>query len=355
MTKQYDALALLSGGLDSLLAIRVIQDQGMSVLGLHYVSPFFGKPWLLKKWEKEYGITAQPVDISQEYTDMVLDGPANGYGKYLNPCLDCKIMMLSRTRELMAEYGAKIIISGEVIGQRPMSQRRDSLNTIRKQADVDDVLVRPLCAKKMDPSNAERAGLVDREQLLDIGGRGRKPQLELAKKYGFKTIPTPAGGCVLTEKESSVRFAELMRNMDRPTPDDFRLAQLGRQTWSGSHWLIMGRNQNDNVRMEELVRPGDMILKTVGFPGPLTIGRPTRSGAWSPEAVRDAASFAASYASKAVKYTQETGKPIEMTVTCNDVTETISVLPSRVTPMGWAEPSADEFREWRNERYPREL
>ena len=159
MNKKYDALALLSGGLDSILAMRTVMDQGLKVLGLHFVTPFFGHEPEIPAWEKLYGIEAVAVDIRQKYVDMVLS-PSQGYGKWLNPCIDCKITMLTHAVGLLPQYGAKFLISGEVVGQRPMSQREDTLNLITKRADVRSVLLRPLCAKRqpVTPMEGIRVG-----------------------------------------------------------------------------------------------------------------------------------------------------------------------------------------------------
>lgn len=174
MKKTYHALALFSGGLDSIIAAKVIQAQGLEVLGLHFVTPFFGKPWRIPGWEKSYNLPIIPVDISEDYIRLLREWPEHHFGKVLNPCVDCKILMMEKARELMEVYGAQFLISGEVVGQRPMSQRRDALNIIRKGADVRDVLLRPLSARLLDPTPMEESGLVDRDKLPQISGRGRK-------------------------------------------------------------------------------------------------------------------------------------------------------------------------------------
>ncbi|WP_022661362.1 adenine nucleotide alpha hydrolase family protein [Paucidesulfovibrio longus] len=346
MNKHYDALALFSGGLDSVLACKTIQDQGLSVLGLHFISPFFGKPHLLERWSRVYGVEIVPVDVSEKYVEMLRD-PANGYGKQVNPCIDCKILMLSHARTLLPQYGAKFLISGEVVGQRPMSQRRDTLNQIRNTAEVKDVLLRPLCALKLEPTPVEESGLVDRERLLDIGGRGRKRQLELARgKYGFKEIPTPGGGCLLTETESAGRFFQVLKHHPAPGLSDFRLSNQGRQLWAGDHWLAVGRNKDDNDRLRELAAPADYLFDVVGFPGPVGLGRPMPGRAWSPEAVSDAAAFVASYSPKAVA----SGRPVRVAAMRGPNRREIVVAPCRETPLGWAEPDTEGLKEWKVER-----
>lgn len=346
MQMQYDALALFSGGLDSVLAARVVQDQGLRVLGLHFVSPFFGKPDQLEHWSRIYGLELTAVDISERFTRMLLD-PPNGYGKLVNPCVDCKIEMLSYARELLAAYGARFLISGEVVGQRPMSQRRDTLNLIRKRAGVADMLLRPLSARKLDPTPMEESGLVDRSRLLRIGGRGRKEQLELARNvYALPEIPTPGGGCLLTESESAGRFYHVLRYHAAPEHTDFQLANLGRQFWAGSHWLSVGRHQDDNERLQELARVGDYVFDVQGFPSPLALGRPLRDGAWSPETVRDAAALMASYSPKAVR----SGGMVGVAVRHRDQVAEVRVHPSRDTALAWTEPGTDGLKEWKIEQ-----
>ncbi|MDR2825250.1 MAG: tRNA(5-methylaminomethyl-2-thiouridylate) methyltransferase, partial [Deltaproteobacteria bacterium] len=142
MPNQYDVIALLSGGLDSLLAARLIKLQGKKVLGLNFVTPFFGKAHLLEKWKNVYGLEAVAVDVSEEFLSILTSWPKHGFGKLLNPCVDCKILLLRKAKELMQTYGAKVIITGEVLGQRPMSQRRDALNIIKRESGVNNLLLR---------------------------------------------------------------------------------------------------------------------------------------------------------------------------------------------------------------------
>ena len=187
---RYDGLALFSGGLDSILAARLLMEQGKKILCLHFTSPFFGDEKAVPVWEKKYGLEIIAVDIAEEYCRMLCHNPANGFGSALNPCVDCKILMMKKAKTLMAQFGAKFLISGEVIGQRPMSQRRDTLHVIRRDAEVKDILLRPLCAKCMEPTPFELSGEVEREKLLGIYGRGRKEQLALAKTFNITDIPT---------------------------------------------------------------------------------------------------------------------------------------------------------------------
>ena len=347
----YDALALFSGGLDSILACKVVQDQGKRVLGLHFVTPFFGKPRAGGFWRRVYGVDTAMIDMSEDYVDMLAQGPAHGFGKFLNPCVDCKILMLRRARELMAQYGASFLISGEVVGQRPMSQRKDTLNLIRNRAGVGEVLVRPLCAKRLDPTPVELAGLVDRERLGDIWGRGRKEQLRLANEvYGFEEVPTPAGGCLLTEPETAARFWMLLRAKPRPAVADFQLSLVGRQffarTEEGTTWLALGRNKQDNDKLADMVRPGDCVFTVRDFPGPMALGRPL-TGPWTAVDVLNAAGLVAGYSPKAMR----AGGEVAVVVARDGAEQAVLVPPDR-NPLGWSEPGLDEeeFKHWKMER-----
>lgn len=307
LSSRPDALALFSGGLDSILAARLIQDQGLSVLCLHFVTPFFGKPQCLEHWEKVYGLRIQAIDISDEFIHMLRQRPAHGYGKVMNPCVDCKILMMRHARTWLERLGARCLVSGEVLGQRPMSQRRDTLNVIRRDGNVRDLLLRPLCAQHLDPTQVEIDGLVDRSRLLGISGRGRKEQLALAAAMQITEIPAPAGGCRLAEKENARAYWPVLRRLPEPATVDFRLANIGRQFWDGPHWLIVGRNQADNEALEALAGPEDLRIKVLDMPGPLALARhaapkdstPEGSVHWSDDDLHHAAALAASYAPRA--------------------------------------------------------
>jgi len=351
MNERYDALSLFSGGLDSLLAHKLVQRQGLRILGLHFVSPFFGKPHLLDHWRATYGVDVVDVDVGEAYVRMLERGPAHGLGSALNPCVDCKILMLAHAKTLLAQYGARFLVSGEVVGQRPMSQRRDALNAIRRDADVKDLLLRPLSALVLEPTPMEESGLVDRSRLLNAAGRGRAKQLALAAEMGITEIPTPGGGCRLTEKEPSARYAPIFRHRPSPSAHDFLLANTGRQFWSGPHWLAVGRDQADNERLAALVREDDIVLDLSELPSPLAVLRlhPDARGTVQEDAlVADAAAFAASYSPKA----RRADGPVRVDVTRGGQTRVIEVSPSRNTPANWREPTWAEAEAWKKERAP---
>jgi hypothetical protein len=344
--RSYHALALFSGGLDSILAAKTVAAQGLSVLGLHFISPFFGKPRQIEHWREVYGLDIVPVDVSDAYVSMLAAGPAHGLGKVLNPCVDCKILMLRRAKALLPEYGASFIISGEVVGQRPMSQRLDALNIISREAGVRDLLLRSLCARKLPPTTAETTGLVDRERLHNFGGRGRKDQLALAAAFGVTEIPTPAGGCLLTEQESARRFFPLFARIPAPTAGDFAVANIGRQYWAGPLWLAIGRNESDNKRLAALARDGDILFSARDYPGPAALARRHPSAVWDAASLTDAAAFVASFHPKAVA----AGGEVAMFARGQGVPP-LRVTPSRQTPLAWHEPTWEETRAGKKDRF----
>jgi hypothetical protein len=356
-TRTYDALALFSGGLDSILATKVIQAQGLRVLGLHYVSPFFGKQHLLGHWRRTYGIEVAPIDVRRAFLDM-LRRPAHGYGKHLNPCVDCKILMLRHARGLLPEYGAQFLVSGEVLGQRPMSQRADTLNLIRKDAGVKELLLRPLSAQKLDPTPMEQNGLVDRSRLPGLWGRGRTGQLELAAHFGITDIPTPAGGCRLAEAEPAARYLPLLIHAADPGPDDFSLTHLARQYWAGPYWLSIGRNERNNLALEAAARPGDILLRLKDVTGPLALARQYAPAAPSPDCdpqawpahvLADAAAFAASYSPRA-RAEAEAGRSVSVLVMRDGQVDELVVTPARQTPLGWSEPRPAVLNAWKKRK-----
>ncbi len=277
------ALLLFSGGLDSILSAKVLEAQGIEVICLRFVTPFFGQDALFdpegvkERIKRKYGLRVELHDITDEYIEM-LKSPPHGYGKYLNPCLDCKIMMVRKAVELLPTYGATFVATGEVLGQRPMSQRRDAMRIVERDSGAEGILLRPLCAKRLRPTRVEEEGLVDRERLLSITGRGRKEQMELAKRFGIDDYPTPAGGCVLADPILSERFREVLRRYPAPDANDFLLAQVGRHflLLDGS-WLVIGRNQAENERLKGLLRPGDIEIKAPDVPSPTAIWRYAKS------------------------------------------------------------------------------
>ncbi|PMQ01566.1 MAG: tRNA 4-thiouridine(8) synthase ThiI [Dictyoglomus sp. NZ13-RE01] len=254
------ALALLSGGLDSLLAVSLIQRQGIEVIGIFFYTPFFN-PENAKKSAEFLGIPLKIIDITEEYLE-ILKKPKYGYGKNMNPCIDCHAFMIRKTFELLKEFSADFIITGEVLGERPMSQNKNSLKLVEKYSGAEDYILRPLSAKLLPPTKPEREGLVIREELLNIQGRSRKVQLQLAKELGLKEIPTPAGGCLLTEPQFSKKLKDLLNHKEDITRRDLELLKIGRHLrLSPDIKVIVGRQKEENEKLINLFGEKDTLFK----------------------------------------------------------------------------------------------
>ena len=294
-------IALYSGGLDSILAVKLMQEQSVDVVAVYFCTPFFGADVLLDPEKhreyhmRVYGIHITPYDFTEDIIDAVND-PEHGFGKHLNPCIDCKIRMLKRAGQMLEELDASFVVTGEVLGQRPMSQRRDAMNLIEKKSGLKDILLRPLCAKHLPPSLPERSDIVDREQLLDAAGRGRKAQIELARKFGIApgNIPNPAGGCLLTDGQISRKVRSTFERFrpGRPSRADIVLDTAGRKFMLDENTvLVISRSEDENRFLSSLVWPGNVFLKIADVPGPLSIVR----GDISEENLRKAAALCLRY------------------------------------------------------------
>lgn len=267
------AISLISGGLDSAVGTKLIIDQGVRVIGLHFSSLFASKR------DKERGIQAQRTarelgiemitkNKGDDYIEIVKN-PRYGYGKNMNPCIDCRIYMLRLTRELLAEVGASFVVTGEVLGQRPMSQRRHTIELIEKQSGLKGLIVRPLSAKLFPPTIPEQEGTVDRERLLDIAGRGRLVQYRLVENYRLSEFGPPGGGCLLTDPIFSRKLKDLMATDKAYTTKDIDFLTMGRHfRVSPSARLIVGRNERENERLTALWEPPYLLMYPVGFTGP---------------------------------------------------------------------------------------
>lgn len=291
------AIGLFSGGLDSILAARLLQEQGIDVEVLIFGSYFFnqsGDCFAVKVAEKN-NVPYKFIDLGEEYHEMVKN-PEHGYGKNLNPCIDCKIFMLRKAKEYAEKNGADFVFTGEVLGQRPKSQHKGALITIEEEADLKGKLLRPLSAKWLQETEPEKKGLVDREKLLKINGRQRKKQLALAEKYGIKDFSTPAGGCLLTEPGYCNKLKDIIDNK-QDDDNNIKLLRLGRHFRKGKAKIIVGKNQEDNENILSLKKEGDLIFEVEDVPGPTTILR----GDNSEDIIKIAAQITARY-SKAKKY-----------------------------------------------------
>jgi len=297
MTEPRTAVALISGGLDSMLAAKVILDQGVRVEGLNFYTGFCveGHTHAIRAKDRakekrnnalwvaeQLGIRLNIIDVAEEYKDVVLN-PRYGYGANLNPCLDCKIFMVHKARAwaFLEENGYDFIITGEVIGQRPKSQRRDTMPLIARESGADDLLVRPLTAKNLPPTKPEREGWIDREKLFGFHGRSRKPQMELAARFGFTEYSQPAGGCCfLTDATYSAKLKDLWdtRGQRDYSLDDILLLKVGRHVRPAPHFkLIVAREEGENHFLEGY-RKAFVHLRTVSHNGPLALidGKPSK-------------------------------------------------------------------------------
>ncbi|GIW48700.1 MAG: tRNA 4-thiouridine(8) synthase ThiI [Caloramator sp.] len=270
------ALALISGGLDSGLAAKLVKDQGVEVIGICFKSAFFGCDRAVKMCE-QIDIPLKVVDFSEEHLEMVKN-PKHGYGKNMNPCIDCHAMMLNYAGKLMKELEADFIITGEVLNQRPMSQNRQALDIVKKESGYEEYILRPLCAKNLPETWMEKQGLVDREKLLDISGRGRKVQMELAEKWNIKEYPSPAGGCKLTDPGFSKRLKDLLTHNKEAKAQDIDILNIGRHFRINENVKIISTRTQDEFKMlKTMIKEGDYIFDTLDVTGSTVVlrGKPS--------------------------------------------------------------------------------
>lgn len=261
------AIGLLSGGLDSMLAVRVLREQGVDVLAVAFTTPFFGSA-RAEKAAALLGVPVRVIDITDVHFEIVKN-PRHGRGRNMNPCIDCHALMLRTAGRVLEAEGYDFLFTGEVLNERPMSQNRAALDIVAKESGYPDLILRPLSARLLRPTKPEGEGLVDRDRLLALHGRSRKSQMELARTYGIADYPSPAGGCLLTDPGYSRRLRELLDHDPDPALDDVRLLSLGRHFRLGPHTkLILGRNKLENDRLDALVTPGDATLFVVDVMGP---------------------------------------------------------------------------------------
>ena len=267
-TRQIRALGLCSGGLDSILSALVLREQGIEVSWVSFETPFFNAE-AAKKASRQTGVPLIVKDITPIYMEM-MRAPKAGFGKNMNPCMDCHAMMFAQAGEIMKAEGFDFLFSGEVMGQRPKSQNKNALRYVEKNSGMDGYILRPLCAKVLPETQVEKEGLVDREQLLDINGRSRKVQMALADKFGIKDYPSPAGGCLLTDKGFSDRLKDLLYVQKTEDARQLHLLKSGRHfRLSEGCKLIVGKNRGDNKRIMNLYDPEVHIrLRHADMPGP---------------------------------------------------------------------------------------
>lgn len=270
MKRIIKAVGLLSGGLDSMLAARIILDQGIQVLGVSFATPFFGPEKAIRAAD-HLKIPLEVLDITRDHWRM-LQAPRYGYGSGMNPCIDCHALMVRRAGEYLKENRADFLFTGEVLGQRPFSQTKPSLRAVEKESGYPDLILRPMSALLLKETKQEQEGLVDRSLLLDIRGRSRKRQIALAEKYGLHDYPAPAGGCLLTDPIFSIRLKELFSQSPDPSLREVELLKTGRHFRLNSKIkVIIGRNKKENEFIETWVAPEDGWARVLGYPGPLAL------------------------------------------------------------------------------------
>lgn len=284
------ALILLSGGLDSILAAELIRQQGIETIGVGFKSPFFGCE-KGRRAARELGMPFYYFDIASQLIE-ILKHPRYGYGKNLNPCIDCHRMMVREAFRRMEYLGASFVVTGEVLGERPKSQNHSGLNAVAK-AGKEGLLLRPLSALLLEETIPEREGWVNRQELLDISGRSRKRQIELAARFGIKDYPSPAGGCLLTESGYCRKLLEL-KNKEGWKAEHLELLRLGRhfRLLSGNK-AVSGRNEAENRKLHEIALPDDYFFQAVEKPGSLALLR--AKGGSSGDDIKVAASICTRY------------------------------------------------------------
>jgi len=296
--KEKTCIALFSGGLDSMIAVKLLQKQGINVIPVNFNIGVFFKKYIREGGELKYnkplpkGIEVKVVDITKDFLHM-LKNPEHGYGKNMNPCIDCKILMMRKAKEMMEELGAGFVITGEVLGQRPMTQNSRSIKMIKNESGLEGYLLRPLSAKLMEPTEPEKLGWVDREQLLDIEGRNRKEQLRLAVEFEITDVmETPGGGCLLTDEHYAARLNDLIQhNKEKEiTEQDMFLLSAGRHFRKNGIKFIIGRHNGDNQKLEQ-VKEGAILFEVMDIPGPLVVTFDSPDD----ETIKEIAAFAAGY------------------------------------------------------------
>ncbi len=268
------ALALFSGGLDSVLAIKLIADQGIEVIAVN-INIGFGstndKEAHMKSMCEQIGVKLEMIDLRQLYLDEVLFDPKYGYGKNFNPCIDCHGFMFRYTGKLLEKFDADFMISGEVMGQRPMSQRKEALENVKRLSQYDDLIVRPLSAKLLEPTKPEIDGWIDREKLMDISGRNRQRQLQFAKDIGLENFESPGGGCLLTEIQFSNRLRDFVDNAKLEVEDIDTLKAGRHLRLPDGAKLIIGRNHDDNEKIKSTTSDKYYKARIEDASGPLCL------------------------------------------------------------------------------------
>jgi tRNA-specific 2-thiouridylase len=292
MTK-IKALALLSGGLDSTLAAKLILEQGIDVVAINFTSPFcsYSKDERgVAEAAKQLGVPLKVVNVGDEYLKIVRK-PKHGYGKNMNPCIDCRIFILKEAKKYAKEIGAAFIFTGEVLGERPMSQHFSALQLVEEESGLKGKILRPLSARLLPETVMEKKGLVDRGKLLCIRGRSRKPQIKLAEEFNIRDYPSPAGGCLLTCREYASKLRDLFKHKKRCSMADVSLLKVGRHFRFGKNKIVVGRNEAENKILTAQKTQNDCYFEVPNIGSPITV----LQGAKTKKAIKTAAALTAFY------------------------------------------------------------
>ncbi|MEI7898848.1 MAG: hypothetical protein WCK89_01250 [bacterium] len=300
------AIGLLSGGLDSTLAVRLVSDMGIEVIAVKFTSPFCqcdsGGCCHAAEVARQMGVELKTFGKGDDYLDVVRH-PKHGYGVGMNPCIDCRIFMLRKTKAFMDEIGAAFLFTGEVIGQRPMSQHRRAMEIIEKESGLEGKILRPLSAQHLAPTEAEVKGWIDRDKLLGMNGRSRKPQLALAEEYGIRGFACPAGGCLLTDQNFSAKLRDLFAHREKIGMRDIGLLKIGRHFRSGESKIVCGRDEAESDALRQRAGESDLLFEATACMGPVVL----LEGKADEAAIRLAAEVAAAYSD---------GDALEVSVNC---------------------------------------
>jgi len=261
----------MSGGLDSMLAAKILKESGVEVTPLCFKSFFFSSE-AAEKASKQIGLKLRVVDFSFEHLKMV-KSPKHGRGSGINPCIDCHLLMIKTAGKIMKKEGYDFVATGEVLGQRPMSQNLNSLNLIEKQSGLKGLIIRPLSVKVLPETIPEKKGMFKREEMYGISGRGRHGQMELAKKFKIKEYPSPAGGCILTDSNYSDKLTELFKKVPKADGNDVQVIKFGRVFWKKDLLIIVARDERECNELTKLMKKGDVVLEPNNFSGPTVLIR----------------------------------------------------------------------------------
>jgi tRNA U34 2-thiouridine synthase MnmA/TrmU len=309
------ALILLSGGLDNSLAAKLILDQGLSAEAVHFSTPFCNcDKCSVEQFGTDNDITVHHLFQGQDFLDLLVD-PPHGYGSHMNICIDCRINMFKKAKELADHVGAEYLVTGEIVGQRPFSQRKTIMELIEREAGLEGKILRPLSAKLLKKTKIEEEGIVDRGTLKNIQGRSRKPQMQLAKEVGVYNYPCPSGGCLLTDPQFSKKLEEYLNHGGKPSVSDMFLLRLGRHFRINGVKIIVGRDQRENRVLGGLAkRNGWGTLTVSDYMGPTTILLGTS------EQVLDIA------AAITVRYSDApSGVPVQLSYELDDIRDLVSI------------------------------